>query len=531
MLAHGARAGGALVVVLALGCRPGVGVPDEVVEQCVEGAEVGASQMRRLTRIQYERTVEDLFGMELPIAELLPADSNSLGFDNQAAVQEATPTDVEAWQVAAEMVTGLALADRPSAFMGCEPAEKGCLRTFLTDFGRRAFRRPITDAELTRYQDFFDRVVGEGTEPARAVELVVQGILMSPHFLYMVELGSQSETTALDDFAVATRLSYLLWNTAPDATLLDAAALGELSTPDQIRAHAERMLADPRAADVVADFYAQWIGARELRSAAVPPGFDATLLDAMRTSSDQFLRAWHADGAEFNQLLTSTRVFVNDELARYYGLDLRPGESFAEAQLDGTKFAGLLTRPEMVVSHNVPPSRGALVLSNLLCTPLALPSDPVPDPPESAEYTTRRERFEAHSEMPCATACHSTIDPLGFPFEHYDVYGQWQAMDNGVPVDPVTVLPPFGEVLGGEVSDAVELSELLAVEPKVMECHAEQWFTYAHGRAAADADSCGVAIVEEALAEGGTVPDVLLALTQTQAFRSVRKQAPVEDGQ
>ena len=531
MVLRTARVTSWLVLGLAFAnCRPNTGAPGpEVIEQCVEGTEVGPSQMRRLTRVQYERTVSTLFDMPLPLAEVLPADSNSLGFDNQAAVQEATPTDIESWQLAAETVTSFVFADGASGALGCDPAIDGCLQTFLPEFGRRAFRRPLTDDEIGRYVAFFEQAQTEGTSPDRAAELLVQGMLMSPNFLYLVETGSEGETTALDDFAIATRLSYLLWNTMPDDALLDAAEAGELSDPSQIRAHTQRMLDDPRAADVVADFYAQWIGARELRSAAVPPGFDNSLLDSMRASSDQFLRAWHADGARFDQLLTSTRVFVNDELARYYGLDQRPGESLASAQLDPAKYAGLLTRPEMVVSHNVPPSRGALILSNLLCTPLALPSDPVPDPPESAEYTTRRERFEAHSQMPCAVACHSTIDPLGFPFEHYDVYGQWQDMDNGVPVDASVELPPFGPVLDGEIADAVELSHLLAAEPKVLACHAEQWFTYAHGRAMADEDSCGVQLVEKALSEGGTVQSMLLALTQTEAFRSIRKLPPGEE--
>lgn len=515
-----AAVGGLALALTA--CRGGA-VPDPVVEACVEGAEVGPSQMRRLTRVQYERTVSALFGQPLAVAQLLPEDNNALGFDNQASVQEATPTDVEAWQLAAEVVTDLVFEGGAQGLMGCDPGRATCVRDWIEGFGRRAFRRPLTREELDRYERFVEESIVDGTEPGRAVELVVQGMLLSPHFLYLVETGRETETTVVDDFALASRLSYLLWNTMPDEVLLGAAEAGELSTPEQIEAQARRMLDDPRSADVVASFYSQWIGVRELRSAAIPDGFDERLLDAMRASSERFLRSWHAEGGQFDELLTSTRVFVNDELARYYGLDLRPGESLVSAELDPAKYAGLLTRPEMVVSHSVPPSRGALILSQLLCTPLALPSDPVPDPPEGAEYRTRRERFEAHAEMACARACHTQVDPLGFPFEHYDVYGQWRAMDNGVPVDATAELPELGTVVGGEVQDAIELSAMLAAEPQVLACHAEQWFTYAHGRPSADDDACGVRIVEQALATEGKVDDLLLALTRTEAFRSVRK--------
>ncbi len=494
---------------------------------CLSAERVGASQMRRLTRTEYVRTVWTLFGVRIDVANLLPEDSNARGFDNQAEVQEPTGAEIGAWQQAAEAVTQEVLAAGTEPLLGCALVggdSDPCLTEFVQTFGRRAFRRPISAEEQGRYVAFYQAQLAAGAAPERAFEMLLQGMLMAPQFLYLVEFGMEGDASALDGYALATRLSYLLWNDMPDEELFAAATSGQLASTDDIDVQARRMLADPRATDVVADFYAQWIGARHLSSVAVPEGFDSSLPDSMEASSDRFIRSWFEDDGTVADLLTSTRVFVDDKLASYYGLDIEVGSSLVAAELDPERYAGLLTRPEMVATHSIPPSRGSLILSQLLCTPLTLPATEVPDPPQGDAYATRRERFEAHAELACAAACHGIIDPLGFPFEHYDAYGRWRAQDGGIPVNASTILGDgLGEPLSGPVEDAVQLSSLLAESDAVMSCQTQHWFTYAYNRPVTEEDACTADSLETALITDGRVQDLLLALTVTDAFRYVRK--------
>ncbi|MEM7160561.1 MAG: DUF1592 domain-containing protein [Myxococcota bacterium] len=492
---------------------------------------VGGSRMRRMTRNEYNRTVSELLSITTTIADTFAPDNRARGFDNQAEVQEVSPAEIAAWEQAAEVLTAEAMADM-TAFVGCDVTgsdEDACVASFLADFGLRAFRRPLSAAELDKYTAFYlDHRAQSG--PERALEMLVQAMLMSPKFLYLVEPGSEAEPSPLDDYAIASRLSYLLWNSMPDATLFQAAAAGELSTREGIEAQARRMIADPRAEDVVRDFYLQWMDAYALEALHLPEGFDASLVDSTRTGLRLFIEDWYDNGGLFSELLTSNTVFADDVLAEYYGLADASGGEPIEAALDPETHAGLLTRAAFLGTHSIPPSRGDFVLNKLLCATLVVPPIEIPPPPEGEEYETQRERFEAHAAMDCAAACHRLIDPLGFTFEHYDHSGRWRNTDNGHPIDATTdVVLSFAPELDGPVDGAIELSERLSRSETVMACQVEKWFTYAYSRPPRADDNCAKEqLVEAFIAADGELEPLLVSLTLSDAFRFVRKEEPEE---
>ncbi|MEM9455520.1 MAG: DUF1592 domain-containing protein [Myxococcota bacterium] len=552
--AHSIRAGLAWITIAVAGCYTGLSEggsaqddggtvgggsegsegeqepqePGEEVGQCGDALEIGGSQIRRMTTNEYNRTVSALLGISTTVADMFPPDSRARGFDNQAEVQEVSPSEIKAWQDAAETLSAEAMADMVD-FVGCDVAgEDGdaCVASFLVDFGLRAFRRPLSDDELDKYTSFYEQHRSE-SGPERALQMLVQSMLMSPNFLYLVELGQEGEVTALDDYAIASRLSYLLWNSMPDQELFAAAEAGALSTPEGIEEQARRMLADPQARDVVRDFYMQWTDAHALGSMQIPEGFEPSLSTSAEEGLSRFVMDWHDQGGRMPQLLTSTKAFLNEELAAYYGVEGIAGSELVEASLDPQTHGGVLTRAAVVGTHGLPPNRGDFVLGKLLCNPLTVPALEIPEPPEGEEFETRRQSFEAHAELECARACHQILDPLGFAFEHYDESGMWRATDNGHPIDATTEIgiSSFPE-LEGPIDGAMELSERLANSETVLRCHAETWFTYAYGRPSTKADGCSEQQLADAfVATEGDMEQLLVDLTLTDAFRYVRKQA------
>jgi hypothetical protein len=503
---------------------------DEPVEPSCEELLVGASQMRRLTAVEYRRTVADLLRTSVELTAALPADNGALGFDNQSEVQEVVASDILAWEAAATEVSVIATEDLDQ-LVGCDldgADESGCYDAFVRDFGRRAFRRPLTEAEVGRYTTFYtEQRQATTTDSSRAVQLVVRGLLMSPHFLYLVEPGSEGGTPEpLGPYAVASRLSYLLWRTMPDEALLAAAESGELDRVEGIEVQARRMLADPRASEAVTDFYVQWAGARDLSGVDVPDGFEPSLTEAAQREVALFIEDWLQNGGRAADLLTSTRAFVTPDLAAYYGVEAGAGPGPVATVLDPTRHAGLLTRMAFTGTHIIPPSRGDFVLAKVLCMPLPVPPIEIPEPPGENEYDTQRERFEAHAALECATACHSIMDPIGFAFEHYDHSGRWRDLDNGHPVDAATELTIPGQPdLAGPVDGAIELSARLAQSEGFLACQAEQWFTYAYNRPPTPADDCALETIRDAWIESDGDPQKLLVqLSISDALRFVTKR-------
>jgi len=516
---------------------PGDGDGDSVDPNAPTTCEQAAATkvlVRRLSAVEYNRTIRDLFpSFQIPQQNLV-ADLAVHGFENAAASLNPAPVLIEQYADSATRISEM-VGENMGAFLPCASVtpDMACGRELIADFGRRALRRPLTDEEIGRYEAFFERQLNEISFRG-ALELTVQAFLQSPQFLYRIELGAAEggeSVVALDDFEMASRLSYFLWQSMPDDTLLDAAEAGELSTPAQVADHARRMLDDPRAAASVVDFHRQWLAfdriMGENKDPGLYPAWNDTLRDAMREESNRFVgHLFETDANMLQELLTSRTTFVTPMLAEFYGVPA-PAEEWGMTTLPEGERAGFLTRGNFLAAHahstnGSPPLRGVAIMDQWLC-------EPPPPPPPTADTSTpmaapgeaprtNRELFEERTSPMECTGCHTTINGLGFPFEGYDSTGAFRTQDNGIDVDAT------GEIRGtddinGDVDNAVHLSERLASSAQVRSCMVRNWFRYAFAREPGRADSCALEDFNAALADGeGNIKELIVAIASSHDF-------------
>jgi len=509
---------------------------------CTETPSVAIAPVRRLTRDEYDATVLELLGDDSAPARAFPPDENLFGFPIGAAI---STTLADRYLEAAEALAARAVANL-GALLPCDPAATGqdaCARDFIRTFGARAYRRPLTTDEE---DELF--AVYEGAKPLdgfqASIELVVSTVLFSPRFLYRVELGDVAGATpgavvALGDYEIASRLSYFLWGSMPDAALFDAAASGALGQPADIDAQARRMLADPRAHDALPRFFD---GLLDLESVAavtkdpeVFPEFDDALARSMVEDARRFGSwvLWDSD-AKLDTLFRSPVAFVDERLAAVYGAPGITGTAFTRVELDPSERAGILTRPAVMALYSKPYQtspvhRGRFVRERLLCHTLANPPDGLvvtaPDPDLSA---TTRERYAEHASDPVCASCHRLTDPIGFGFENYDAIGRYQATDDGFPVDASGTIVETRDA-DGDFVGAIELADRLARSEQVRDCVATQWMRYALGRVETRDDDCSRARLYESFeASGRDMRELLIAITQSDAFRFKRVDMPAE---
>lgn len=489
----------------------------------------GPAPIRRLTHAEYDRTIRDVLGDDSAPAEAFPPEETAMGFDNNASARTVTPILAERYMQAAEGVAARAALDPDFAALSVD--------AFFDTVGRRLYRRPLTEDERARYRALHDHIAAEEGH-ASGLAAIVEVMLQSPHFIYRVEVGladpAAPGVVALSPWELATRLSYLIWGSAPDEVLLDAAESGQLSTAAEVAAQAERMLEDPRAREAVLSFHHQWLGLSELaetfKDSQVYPGFDEEMKSLLAAETSHFIDHVVFDGeGDLQSLLTADYSFMNLKLAWYYDYELEgegpQTEAFEQVQLDPARRAGVVTHPAIMAAHakynqTSPVLRGKFVREQILCQPLAPPPpDIAVEPPEVDPELTTKERFAQHSTDPACSGCHELMDPLGFAFEHYDGIGRWREVeDGGQPVDA------NGEIIASEDADAPidgarDLMQRLAESQQVQRCYVRQWFRFAHGRDVASADGCGYAdLTESFVASGGDIKALIVALTQTEAF-------------
>jgi hypothetical protein len=491
----------------------------------------GASPIRRMTRVEYDRTIADLLGDDSAPAQSFPAEEVALGFDNSATARGVSTVLAEHYLLAAEGVAARAVQSL-DALLPCSPSadgEEACARQFLESFGRRAWRRPLDETQVTSLLGTWEAARAEGGFQG-GVEAVITRMLQSPRFLYRVELEGSAVGPAavrLDGWEMASRLSYFLWQTMPDDALFEAAANDELAKAEQVRAQAERMLADERARSVLEQFHDQWLRLGDIdtvvKSSTLFPDFGADMPPLMKAAARRFVSdvVW-SEGGSADDLLTADWAFADDRLAPFYGVTAPGSDELTKVQLDPTQRSGLLTQLGFLsaaakANQTSPIKRGVFVRVQLLCEALAPPPPDVdvtvPDP---VPGQSARERFAAHTANPTCAACHTKIDPIGFGFEHYDAVGRWQSQDGDAPVDA------SGEVSGtsiGAFDGAVDLSQALAESDEYRSCVVKQWFRFASGRKEAGADACSIAQVEGRFEESGlAIQALVLAITGSDAF-------------
>jgi hypothetical protein len=534
------RTSGSSLPSLGLPDEPPIsGVPGEL-SACTgqETLEPGPTVIRRLNRVEFDNTVLDLFGATLlgnlvNPAKDFPPEEVELGFDNNGRALTVTPRLAEDFMKAAEAISRRVTEQLPT-LLNCDPAVTGeavCARQFAQSFGVKAWRRPLAAAELTRLMGVYN--TARASSPfAASIQRMIEVFLQSPRFLYRVELGvSESGTRALklDSWEVASRLSYLLWESMPDAALIAAARAGELTTRDQVSAQARRMLKDPRNRHrrMVSRFHSQWLGLEDLDSVekdpTLFPEFAATLPLLRQESEIYFDRMIWEENANLRTLLTSPTTYLSSGLAAFYGVGGPSTSAFERVTLDPSRRAGFLTQGGLLALNSNPNQtnpvrRGLLIREQLLCNRPPPPPDNVDiKPPDPSPELTTRERFAEHRSNALCAGCHALMDPLGLPFEHFDAVGKWQDIEAGKPIDAT------GEIKGtdvdGPVNGAVELVARLAESRQVRRCAMVQWFRFSHGRAETEAEACNLEKLEKAfVASSLSIPELLVAITQTDAF-------------
>lgn len=509
---------------------------DAPVAACT-GSKPGRRALRRLSRSEYDATIRDLFGFDSKWGAAFTADTVVNGFDNNAAALKVTPLYADQSRTAAEEIADLAM-QTPSSVLPCDPVAAGeaaCAAQFIDTFGKRAFRRPLDDADRKRYADLYAAVAAEDGF-AEGIELVIAAMLQSPYFLYRLELGAAADADGmvpLTPHEIASELSYFIVGSMPDAELFKAADAGELATPEGIEKQARRLLADPRSAATLDHFAEQWLEIDRLASvpkdAAVFPEVTPALRASMSEETKRFVRHVVREGTgTLPELFTGKFTLASPELATFYGLPAPQGPpddaGYGLLPLDGTPRGGLLTQGSVLTTHarpnaSSPIHRGKLVRERLLCQ--ALPPPPpglnVQPPPVDPSKTTR-ERYAAHATVEPCQSCHRLIDPIGFGFENFDGIGRYRDMEGAHAIDATGEIVATNET-NGAFNGAGELASVLAESPEVHACFSLQWFRYAYGVEESADLSCLVDDVAGQFAASGLkVEELLVALTKTPHF-------------
>ncbi|WP_240806932.1 DUF1592 domain-containing protein [Polyangium spumosum] len=537
------RAGALVLACLLPSCVGTIGgAPDE--QQAVESIPE-RSAFPRLTHTQWENSVRDVLRLEQRPGLSTSFTGDPLGgvFDNNEAVLAVTPNLWADYQRAAEELAAMIVAD-PAKVALLVPADEGQgdearARAFIEAVGKRAYRRPLTAAEIDEHVALFNLAptVIDGDAFLAGVAHVLSAFFQSPHFVYRVEGTREPREDGLiplGSYELASRLSYLLWNTMPDDVLFDAAAAGELDTKEGLRAHAERMLADPKAREVILSFHSQLFDWRKFedlyKDPAVFPEFVPEMGQDLVREAELFVEdVVFAQEGGLHELLTSRTAFVNERLAAVYEVDAPSGAEFGKVELDPEKRSGILTRAGFLAANGTarasdPIHRGVFVNLRILCARLPPPPNNVPPLPP-AEGKTTRELVAAHTgKGTCGASCHGTlINPAGFAFENYDAIGRYRTEDNGFPVDAADAYP-----LGGGMAsfdDAITWSQMLAESREANECFARNWLEFAYGRDAEVEDAVLIEKLGEASRTGMSVKELLLELVGSEAFSTRR---PVE---
>ena len=423
----------------------------------------------------------------------------------------------------------------------CKPdaqRESACARQIAETLAHRAFRRPVTPEEVTRLMQFYDAARKEGGTFDQGMEQVVAAVLASPNFLYRgiwgtpvaARVGAASSELALTDLELASRLSFFLWNTGPDQELLTLAESRGLTRPGAMEKQVRRMLADPKASSLVSNFAMKWLNLDSLDSVkpdpVLFPGFTDQLRRDFATETEAFVSSIFLENRSVSDLLTADHTFLNDRLARHYGVAGVSGSQFRRVTLTEKARFGLLGKAAVLMrtsyaDRTSPVLRGAWVLDKLQGTP------PTPPPPDTAtdlstkagdQPKTVRARLELHREKASCRMCHGVIDPTGLALENFDAIGSWRTVDAQAkaPIDASTVLPN-----GVAINGVVELRAQIVARPATFAAAlTERLMMYAINRKLEHFDMPQVrSIVRTAAKDNYTLSSLVLGIVNSDAFR------------
>ena len=367
-----------------------------------------------------------------------------------------------------------------------------CARKIVSALAYRAYRRPVTDSEVAGLVRFVDMARENGDSFEQGMRVALEAILVSPHFLFRIERDSRPADSAtarrINEFELATRLSYFLWSSTPDDKLLGLARERKLSKPSILNAEVVRMLRDPKSRALVENFAGQWLELRNLDSVKPDPDrfpeFDEPLRNAMRQETRLFFEAVIHEDRSILDFIDGKYTFLNERLAKHYGISGVAGPDFRRVTLDGDQRSGVITQASVLTVSSYPTRtspviRGKWILDNLLNDPPPPPPPGTPNLSEAAiDATTLRQQFEKHRANPACASCHVRMDPLGFGLENYDAIGRWRTNDGKSTIDSAGTLP------GGKTfRSPAELKVILRADRDAFaRCLAQKMLTFALGR-------------------------------------------------
>jgi mono/diheme cytochrome c family protein len=393
-----------------------------------------------------------------------------------------------------------------------------------------AFRRPVQSAEIDKLMKLFDKATKRGDNFADAMKLPLQAILVSPHFLFRVELdGTAQAVRPLTDYELASRLSYFIWSSMPDEALFTVARQGKLKDPEVLAIQAKRMLLDPKATALTENFAGQWLQLRNLNNSTPDPKrfptFDEPLRQAMKKETELFFQEMLQKDHKISEFLDADFTFVNDRLAKHYGIKDVKGPEFRRVSLKETPRRGILTQASILTltsnpTRTSPVKRGKWVLETIMGTPPPPPPPDVPELKETGELKgSLRERMEQHRANPNCAVCHNRMDPIGFGFENFDAVGAWRTKDGAFPVEPGGTLPN-----GQSFQTPMELITLLKQrEEDFRRCLSEKMVTFAMGRGLESVDRQYVNDIAKATqTQGDTLTALIQEVVKSEPFRQRR---------
>lgn len=487
---------------------------------CGSASRPGRVTMRRLNKTEYNNTIRDLTGLDLQLANNFPSDDVGNGFDNIGDVLSLPPILMEKYLDAANQIAS-AVVKNEAALNKVFPLKASdeknleevveVARANASGFALRAFRRPLEAEESERLFNLMRAAWEADASKEEIIQATLTAVLASPHFLYRVEDDKPADfvdgVRPLNDFELASRLSYFLWSSMPDERLFQLAAEKKLHTAEQLSAEVDRMLADPKSKALVDNFAGQWLQLRDLEALSPDPAkfsaFDAKLRKSMRRETELLFTNIMKENRSILELLSADYSFVDERLAKHYGLEGIKGDEFQKVELNGKRRGMLMHGSILLLTSNPtrtsPVKRGKWVLENLLAEP---PPPPPPNVPElgAAGVTlgTLRQQMEQHRENPNCAVCHVKMDAVGFGLENFDAIGSWREADGRETIDPSGTLPG-----GRKFNGPLDLVQILVEDKKAefSRCMTTKMLTYALGRGLGVSDRCTVSSIVNKLSE------------------------------
>ncbi|HEY6080782.1 MAG TPA: DUF1592 domain-containing protein [Polyangiaceae bacterium] len=506
--------------------------------------------MRRLTVFEYNNTLRDLLDDPSSPGNAFPSELSGNGFGNDADSQPVGSELANQYVLVSETVAAAVTAPaRIATLAPCAAqigptsdaaSEASCVRTVLDGLLPKALRRAVLAGETDSFLALFQSVRPSSDFPT-SLATVIEAVLQSPELIYKPELGTpvagKPHLLQPTGYEMATRLSYLYWASMPDDQLRAAAAAGSLSTPEGVRAQAERLLNHARTREVVHHFFDKLLPISELsslaRDAVKYPDYSPQLGAFMREETQTFLEDLifgggpgappSAQTGSWPMAMTASHSFLNEELAAFYGVPGVTGASFRWVDMSASPRRGLLTQAGVLAgpihtNHENPVVRGSFVVQKLLCTPIPFPTGAIASkvtPPDPESAATARQRFTQHSKDPVCRGCHVSMDGIGYALENYDVIGQYRTQENGVTIDASGESP----LLAAPFNGAAELGQRISESPGAQDCFATQWMNFGYGRTLQENEICSMQSVQSKFKDAGyNIKELLLALTQSDAF-------------